>query len=85
MTYEVFYLNARQGISKNNKPFNMMNILVTVKNGAKVEQSYTTSLFVNEEIYNFVAELTPMTKLDIVFVPTSRGVQIIQLDIAVDK
>lgn len=82
MTYEVFYLNARQGISKNNKPFNMMNLLVTVKNGAKVEQSYTTSLFVNEEIYNFVAELTPMTKLDIVFVPTNRGVQVIQLDIA---
>lgn len=82
MTYEVFYLNARQGISKNNKPFNMMNLLVTVKNGAKVEQSYTTSVFVDEDMYTFVSELEPMTKLDIVFVPTNRGVQVIQLDIA---
>ena len=82
MTYEVFYLNARQGISKNNKPFNMMNLLVTVKNGAKVEQSYTTSVFVDEDMYTFVSELEPMTKLDIVFVPTNRGVPVIQLDIA---
>lgn len=82
MTYEVFFLNARQGISKNNKPFNMMNILVTIKNGEKVEQSYTTSVFIDEDMYTFVAQLEPMTKLDIVFVPTSRGVQVIHLDIA---
>ena len=82
MTYEVFYLNARQGISKNNKPFNMMNLLVTVKNGAKVEQSYTTSFFVYEDLYTFVSELEPMARLDIVFVATNRGVQVIQLDIA---
>lgn len=56
--------------------------LCPVKNGAKVEQSYTTSVFVDEDMYSFVSGLTPMTKLDIVFVPTNRGVQIIQLDIA---
>lgn len=82
MTYEVFFLNARQGVSKNNKPFNMLNILVTIKNGAKVEQSYTTSVFIDEDMYTFVAQLEPMTKLDIVFVPTARGIQVIQLDIA---
>lgn len=82
-SYKVNYLNSREGIGKASKrPFWMMTVLVTVYEGSKVTQSYTTNVFLEEDQYKFVSELNPMQELDAIFLPTSRGVQLIQLDIA---
>lgn len=83
MDYKVNYLSSMEGNGKKSgKSYRMMTILITVHDGARVTQSYTTNVFLDEEQYAFVKELTPMQELDAIFLPTSRGVQLIQLDIA---
>lgn len=83
MSYKINYLNCREGVGKASKrPYWMMMVLITIYDGARVTQSYTTNVFLEEEQYTFVKELNPMQELDVIFLPTSRGVQIIQLDIA---
>lgn len=83
MTYKVNYLSSMEGIGKkSSKPYRMMTALFTVYDGARVTQSYTANVFLDEEQYAFVKELSPMQELDAIFLPTSRGVQLIQLDIA---
>lgn len=83
MDYKVNYLSSMEGTGKKSgKKYWMMTVLITVYEGSRVTQSYTTNVFLDEEQYAFVKELTPMQELDAIFLPTSRGVQLIQLDIA---
>lgn len=83
MSYKVIFLSVMEGTGKKSgKPYYMMTALFTVYDGARVTQSYTANVFLDEDQYKFVSELTPMQELDAIFLPTSRGVQIIQLDIA---
>lgn len=83
MGYKVNYLSSLEGVGKKSgKKYWMMTALFTVNDGARVTQSYTANVFLDEDQYTFVKELNPMQELDVIFLPTSRGVQIIQLDIA---
>lgn len=83
MEYKVNYLSSMEGTGKKSaKPYRMMTALFTVYEGARVTQSYTANVFLDEEQYAFVKELNPMQELEAIFLPTSRGVQLIQLDIA---
>ncbi|MGN0279111.1 MAG: hypothetical protein ACI4C4_07125 [Lachnospiraceae bacterium] len=82
ISYKVNYLNSREGIGKASKrPFWMMTGLFTIMENDRVIQSYTANVFLDEDQYKFVSELSPMQELDAIFLPTSRGVQLIQLDI----
>ena len=82
MSYRVNYLSSLEGTGKKSgKKYWMMTALFTVYDGARVTQSYTANVFLDEEQYAFVKELNPMQELDAIFLPTSRGVQLIQLDI----
>lgn len=83
MSYKVNFLSSLEGTGKKSgKPYWMMTALFTVYEGARVTQSYTANVFLDEEQYAFVKELNPMQELEAIFLPTSRGVQLIQLDIA---
>lgn len=83
MGYKVNYLSSLEGVGKKSgKKYWMMTALFTVNDGARVTQSYTANVFLDEDQYTFVKELNPMQELDAIFLPTSRGVQLIQLDIA---
>ena len=83
MGYKVILLSSAQGTSKKNgNLYYMMTILITVSENGKVTQSYTTNVFLDAEKYDFVKELPPMQELECIFLPTARGIQIIQLDIA---
>lgn len=83
MDYKVNYLSSLEGTGKKSgKSYWMMTALFTIYEGSRVTQSYTANVFLDEEQYAFVKELSPMQELDAIFLPTSRGVQLIQLDIA---
>lgn len=83
MGYKVNYLSSVEGTGKKSgRAYFMMTILISVYENTKVVQSYTTNIFLNEEQFHFVKELAPMQELEVIFVPTARGMQIIQLDIA---
>jgi len=60
----------------------MMNLLFTVYENGVVMQSYTTNIFLTDELYAVAKEYMPMQALDMVFLPTNRGIQIISMDIA---
>ena len=83
MNFKANYLSSLEGTAKKSgKAYWMMTVLFTVYEGNKVVQSYCTNLFLTKEEYGFVKNLAPMQELDLVFLPTNRGIQIIQLDIA---
>lgn len=83
MDYKVNYLSSLEGTGKKSgKSYWMMTALFTIYEGSRVTQSYTANVFLDEEQYKFVSELNPMQELEAIFLPTSRGVQLIQLDIA---
>lgn len=82
-SYKINFLSAKEGIGKKTgNPYYMMNLLFTVYENGVVMQSYTANVFLNEEQFALTKDYTPMQALDMVFLPTSRGIQIISMDIA---
>lgn len=84
MNYKVILLSSVQGTSKKSgNPYYMMTVLITVSdNKGNVVQNYTTNVFLDAEKYDFVKELAPMTALECTFLPSAKGIQLLQLDIA---
>lgn len=82
-SYKINFLSAKEGIGKKTgNPYYMANLLFTVYENGIVMQSYTANVFLNEEQFALTKDYKPMEELDMVFLPTSRGIQIISMDIA---
>lgn len=83
ISYTVNFLYATEGVGKKSgNPYYMANLLFTVMEDGVIQQSYTANLFLTEEQYQQAKLYSPKQELDMVFLPTSRGVQIISMDIA---
>ena len=83
ISYTINFLYATEGVGKKSgKPYYMANLLFTVMEDSVVQQSYTANEFLTEEQYRQAVDYSPKQTHDMVFLPTSRGVQVISMDIA---
>lgn len=83
VTYNINFLSAKEGVGKKTgAPYFMCNLLFTIMEDGVVMQSYTANVFLNKDQYELTKDYKPMESLEMVFLPTSRGIQIISMDIA---
>ena len=83
ISYTVNFLYSTEGVGKKSgKPYYMANLLFTIFEEGVVKESYTANTFLTKEQFQQTVDYNPQQLLDIVFLPTSRGVQVISMDIA---